>query len=120
MTEPEFRRQWRFYRTAAGASPVHDYLSGLDTADRARVRLAMLAVTREGRAVARHVHDDVYEVRAGRTGRAWRVLFAAEGRYNHVLLALSAFEKKTQQTPQSEIERAEARLRDWRNRGRSR
>lgn len=101
-------------------SPARDYLSTLDPADLARVRLAMLAVAREGRAAARHLRGDVHEVRAGRAGRAWRVLFAAEGRHNHVLLALSAFEKKTQQAPQSDVELAEARLRDWRDRGRSR
>jgi phage-related protein len=33
------------------------------------------------------------------------------------LLSLSAFEKRTQKTPPREIEIAETRLRDWRNRG---
>lgn len=98
---------------------MREYLSNLDPADRARVRLAMLAVALEGRAAARHLQGDIYEARAGRGGRAWRVLFAAEGRSHHVLLALSAFEKKTQQTPRSELDLAQARLRDWRERGRS-
>ncbi len=57
---------------------------------------------------------------AGRGGRAWRVLFSAEGRYDHVLLALSSFEKKTRETPQAEIHLSESRLRDWRERGRQR
>lgn len=115
---PEFRRQWRYYRTASGSSPVREYLAGLDPADRARIRLSMLAVAQDGRAASRHVHGDVYEVRAGRGGRAWRILFSAEGRYDHVLLALSSFEKKTQRTPQAEIDLADSRLRDWRERGR--
>jgi phage-related protein len=34
-----------------------------------------------------------------------------------VLLSLSAFAKKTQKTPLRELERAETRLRDWRDRG---
>lgn len=120
MTLATPRRRWRYYRTATGARPVHDYLAAMDSADRDRVRLAMLLVAHEGRSAARHLRGDVYEVRAARAGRAWRVLFAAEGRSGHVLLALSAFEKKTQQAPRTEIERAEARLRDWRDRGRTR
>lgn len=85
---PEFRRQWRYYRTASGATPVREYLAGLDPADRARIRLSMLVVAQDGRPAARHVRGDVYEMRAGRGGRAWRILFSAEGRFDHVLLAL--------------------------------
>jgi phage-related protein len=36
-----------------------------------------------------------------------------------VLLSLSAFVKKSQKTPRSEIELAEKRLKDWRARGAS-
>lgn len=114
------RSRWRYYRTPAGASPVREFLIALDAADRDRVRLAMLLVAQDGRSAARHLRGDVYEVRAARAGRAWRVLFAAEGRTGHVLLALSAFEKKTQQTPPGELASAENRLRDWRERGRAR
>ncbi len=42
-----------------------------------------------------------------------RALFAKQGRYGQVLLALHVFKKKTQQTPHSAIELAEKRLRDW-------
>lgn len=70
MTLPGPRRRWRYYRTAAGASPVREYLSNLDPADRARVRLAMLAVAPEGRAAARHLQGDIYEARAGRGGES--------------------------------------------------
>ncbi|MBK8170718.1 MAG: type II toxin-antitoxin system RelE/ParE family toxin [Sandaracinaceae bacterium] len=56
----------------------------------------------------------MYEVRVGSATRAFRVLFAAEGRFKHVLLSLSAFTKKTQKTPPREIELAEARPEDWR------
>lgn len=120
MTVAGPRRRWRYYRTAAGARPVRDYLEAMDSADRDRVRLAMLLVAHDGRAAARHLRGDVYEVRAARAGRAWRLLFAAEGRSGQILLALSAFEKKSQQAPKAEIELAEARLRDWRERGRHR
>ncbi len=54
--------------------------------------------------------------------RAWgergtsRVLFAEEGRYGQVLLALEAFPKQTQRTPPEAIDLAELRLRDCRAR----
>ena len=55
-----------------------------------------------------------------RDGRqaAYRVLFAAEGKSSQVLLALSAFSKKTQRTAPAEIRLAERRLTDWRARAR--
>ena len=71
-----------------------------------------------GRSMARHLRGDVYELRVAVQGRAWRLLFSAEGRSHSVLLALSSFEKKTQQTPLRELELAQTRLRDWRERGR--
>ncbi|MCL2724070.1 MAG: type II toxin-antitoxin system RelE/ParE family toxin [Polyangiaceae bacterium] len=77
----------------------------------------MKDVAERGLTAARHLRGEVYEVRADAATRSFRVLFAAEGRYNHVLLSLSAFEKRTQKTPPHEIELAENRLRDWRSRG---
>jgi Phage derived protein Gp49-like (DUF891) len=59
-----------------------------------------------GRSMARHPRGDVYELRVAVQGRAWRLLFSAEGRSHSVLLALSSFEKKTQQTPLRELELA--------------
>jgi phage-related protein len=112
------KRRWRYYRTAVGASPVREFLDELDVPDRDAVRASMQAVRAVGLTAARHLKGDVYEVRAGRAGRAWRILFAAEGRRSQVLLAVSAFEKKSQKTPPSELELAEQRLRDWRSRAR--
>lgn len=112
------RRRWRYYRTTTGASPVVDFLRHLDDLDRDAVRASMQAVRSGGLAAARHLKGDVYEVRAGRAGRAWRVLFATEGEASQVLLAVTAFEKKSQKTPPAEIALAERRLRDWRSRAR--
>ena len=52
-----------------------------------------------GTSVARHVRQDIYEVRAFYNTKAYRILFACEGRFHHILLALEGFQKKTQQTP---------------------
>ena len=106
------KRRWRYYRTAAGASPVADFLGGLAVADRAPVAAAMASVRIGGLPVARHLRGDIYEVRAERAGRAWRVLFADEGARGQVLLAVNGFEKRSQKTPRQELELAERRLDD--------
>jgi len=111
-------RHWRYYRTVGGSTPVREYLGSLESEDRDKVRAAMAVVAQEGQRSARHLRGDVYEIRATSHGRAFRVLFSAEGHRRYVLLALSAFEKKSRKTPHDEIDLAEARLRDWRQRGR--
>jgi hypothetical protein len=70
-----------------------------------------------GLTVARHLRGEIYEVRASGARAAYRVLFASEGAKSQVLLAVSAFTKKTQRTPPAEIRLAERRLADWRRRG---
>lgn len=112
------KRRWRYYRTAQGGSPVKDFLDDLEDRDRDAVRASMETVRGAGLIAARHVRGDVYEVRAGRAGRAWRVLFATEGEASQVLLAVTAFEKKTAKAPPAEVALAARRLQDWRRRAR--
>ena len=94
-----------------------EFLNGLTRDDKAEVVAAMADVAEEGLQVARHLRGDIYEVRAEGRDQAYRVLFTAEGRYGQVLLALEAFSKKTQRTPPAKITLAQARRRDWRERG---
>lgn len=116
--QPEqHKRRWRFYRTANGHEPVRDFLFHLTLADRAEIAAAMKDVELVGLSAARHVRGDIYEVRAHRATQTFRILFAAEGRFNQVLLALESFSKKSQKTPIQEISTAERRLADWRQRG---
>ena len=79
----------------------------------------MKTVRVEGLVAARHLRGDIYEVRVSGMNKAYRILFAAEGRFGHVLLAVHAIEKRTQRTPPREIALAETRLSDWRRRGTS-
>lgn len=76
----------------------------------------MKDVRESGLRAARHLRRDIFEVRASHDGIAYRVLFANEGRKGRVLLALEAFDKKSQKTPQRFIDLAESRLKDWRAR----
>jgi len=96
---------------------VKQFLDALTDEEVAAVVAGMKDVAEHGLPAAKHLRRDVYEVRAEAATRSFRVLFAAEGRFGHVLLSLSAFVKKTQKTPPRELELAETRLRDWRQRG---
>ena len=72
-------RRWRFYATAAGRSPVREFLDTLSDAQAAQMLAAMRVVAVSGLVEARHLRGDVYEVRASIGGQAFRVLFAKEG-----------------------------------------
>ncbi len=114
------RRRWRFYTTAAGRSPVREFLfeDRMPSGDRDEILAAMKDVQVNGLGVARHLEGDLYEVRADGRRATYRVLFATEGARSQVLLGLSGFSKKTQKTPPAEVTLAERRLRDWRSRAR--
>ena len=114
----QHRRRWRFYRTAAGARPVEEFLDGLPASDRDEVLAALAVVRRQGLRAARHLRGPLYEVRATGPGGSFRILFATEGQRQQVLLALEGFSKQTQRTPPATLALAEQRLRDWRARGR--
>jgi phage-related protein len=118
LTEARAKRRWRDYRTRTGARPVKVFIDALTDEEAASVVAAMKEVAQRGRAAARHLRGDIYEVRAQASSRSFRILFSAEGRDKHVLLSLSAFEKRTQKTPPGELDLAEARLGDWRSRAR--
>jgi phage-related protein len=115
--EPRYRRQWRDYRTTAGGRPVKKFLMKLTSTERAVIVAAMKEVTRDGLAAAKHLSGDIYEVKADTNDKFFRVLFAAEGEHNHVLLSLEAFAKKTGKTPKAKLDLAKERLKDWREQG---
>jgi len=114
-----YKRQWRDYHTENGARPIKDFLLALPDEDRAAILEEMEYVREHGTSVARHLRKDIYEVRAIYNTKAYRILFACEGRFHHVLLALEGFQKKTQQTPKAHMKLAEQRLADWRRRGKA-
>jgi phage-related protein len=89
----------------------------LTSTERAVIVAAMKEVTRDGLAAAKHLSGDIYEVKADTNDKFFRVLFAAEGEHNHVLLSLEAFAKKTGKTPKAKLYLAKERLKDWREQG---
>lgn len=114
----EPKRRWRDYQTPAGRRPVRDFLAGLAEDDATAVLAAMKDVEKNGLAVAKHLEDEIHELKAEGLRQTFRILFAPEGKHEQILLALEAFSKKTQKTPPTKIRLAKRRLSEWRARGR--
>lgn len=114
----EIRRKWRDYETRAGNRPVRDFIAGVSDEDAAEIAAGMREVRTRGLSAARHLQEAIYEVRVDGADVTYRILFAQQGSRGQVLLALEAFEKKTQKTPAKTIALAKRRLRDWEERGR--
>jgi phage-related protein len=113
----EHRRQWRYYETESGNMPVKAFIDGQTASDAAEIVAEMKEVAKFGLEGSRHLRGDIWEVRVQGENRIFRILFAPEGKFGQVLLALEAFTKKTQKTPPVTISLAEKRLSDWRRRG---
>lgn len=77
----------------------------------------MREVRDEGLTAARHLEDEIWEVRVDGLQVIYRILFAPQGAKGQVLLSLEAFKKKTRRTPREKIAVAKRRLRDWERRG---
>ena len=97
--QPQYKRQWRDYHTASGVRPIKDFLLALLDEDRAAVLEEMEYVRQHGTSVARHVRKGIYEVHATYDTKAYRILFACEVRFHHVLLALDGFQKRRSKPP---------------------
>lgn len=113
----QIRSRWRDYQTASGRRPVKEFILRLPTLHAAEVAAAMKDVAVHGLSVARHLRDEIFEIRVSCDTVDHRILFAREGKKGRILLALEAFEKKTPKTPTRLIDLAESRLQDWRRRG---
>lgn len=116
-TRQTLHRRWRDYRTASGRSPVAEFIDSLSDGDAAAVLAAMVEVRDLGMRAARHLDDEIWEVRADGDRVIYRILFAQEGTRGRILLALEGIKKKTQKTPPGTIALAKQRLADWRSRG---
>ena|SRR5438270_2159521 len=120
--EPSGRRwRWRFYSTPSGREPVRDFLYDprLSDLDAANIAAAMKEVRRLGRAHpdVNHLTGDIWQIEIDGTRVIYRLLFAEEGRFGQVLLALEIVNKKWQRARAQNIRLAEDRLADWRQRG---
>jgi phage-related protein len=114
MAEPPPKIQVVFYRTPAGAEIVREWLKGLDQAERSIIGQDLMRLQFRwpvGMPLCKSLGQGIWELRSGLPGnRISRVLFGfVDGR----LVAVHAFVKKTQKTPNEEIALARRRLREF-------
>lgn len=102
-----------FYRLSSGREPVREWLKALDAADRYTVGEDIKDVELAwplGLPLVRSLGHGLWEVRSALTGgRAARVIFTVHDRH---MVLLHAFIKKTQSTPQRDLDLARSRQRD--------
>ncbi len=112
MSEPK-RLPARFYRSDAGREPVREWLKSLTVEDRKVIGEDIKDVEFSwpiGLPLVRSLGKELWEVRSSLPhGRIARVIFCIAEK--HVVL-LHGFIKKTQKTPQSEIDLALRRKRE--------
>jgi len=103
-----------FYTTAAGRSPVAEYLDELPAREAARVTQELRLLAEFGLGLGephvRNVGDKLWELRV-RGKVQHRVLYFAAAEQRLVLL--HAFTKKTRRTPSGELELARRRMADY-------
>lgn len=105
----------RFFRTARGDEPVADYIRALPVKDRAKVEACLYVLATTGRLDMPHGRKmagfkDLYEVRSGRH----RILY---GIHDGEAVLLTAFMKKSQETPKGELDVALRRFANYVSQG---
>jgi len=104
---------------ASGACPVQDFLDGLSDKQAEKVLWVLKLVKEMDRIPASYFKklvntDGIWEARVIISGNIFRILgFMLE--HSFVILT-NGFQKKSRETPRSEIELAESRKRDYLNR----
>jgi phage-related protein len=103
----------RFYRTARGNEPVRDWLKALEREDRLAIGMDLLRAQYRwpvGMPICRAMGDGLWEIRTSLPSRTIaRVLVCL---WTGELVALHGFIKKTQQTPNEELQLARRRKKE--------
>lgn len=101
-----------FYRNSAGAEPVLEWLKSLPTGERKEIgRDLMRAQWRwpVGMPLCRSLGGGLWEVRSNLPGRIARVMFCI---HDGSIVALHGLIKKTQNTPQADLDLAKRRMKE--------
>jgi len=111
---PEFVLMARFFRSDCGNEPVREWLKALEAEDRKVIGEDIKTVQIGwplGMPLVRKMAKDLWEIRIHLRRRIARVLFSvADGE----MVLLHGFIKKSQQTPQEDLDTARARQRQAR------
>lgn len=105
-----------FYKTLSGASPVQNFLDSLSDKQVEKVLWVLKLVKELDKVPATYFKklvntDGIWEVRVIFSGDIFRILGFIQT--NSLVVLTSGFQKKTQETPKTEIELAEARKHDY-------
>lgn len=106
----------RFFMTEGGDEPVREWLKNLPKEDRATIGEDIRTVQFGwplGMPLVRKLEPDLWEVRVDVTDGIGRVFFTMS---DNMMLLLHGFKKKSQKTPQGELELARQRLKKARGR----
>ena len=102
-----------FFRSKVGNEPVREWLKSLAKEQRKAIGEDIAYVQFKwpiGKPHVDHLRGAVWEVRSSLDNRIARTLFAVEGGR---MVLLHGFIKKTQHTPDSDIELALRRFKEW-------
>ena len=103
-----------FYRDAKKKEPVREFLQGLDTKTQSRFiwSIEQLRVRNISARfpLVKHIEGDIFELREESKTNIFRILYILF--IGNKIVLLHGFPKKTQETPRSEIEKAQQRLVD--------
>jgi phage-related protein len=110
-----------FYTMLSGACPVQEFLDALTDKQVEKVLWVLKLIKEMDRVPASYFKklvntDDIWEIRVTFSGDAFRLLGFITG--NSFVILTNGFQKKTQETPRSEIKLAEDRKYDFLNRSR--
>jgi phage-related protein len=102
-----------FFRSKVGNEPVREWLKGLAKEQRKAIGEDIAYVQFKwpiGKPRVDHLRGAIWEVRSSLDNRIARTLFAVAGGQ---MVLLHGFIKKTQHTPDSDIELALKRFKEW-------
>lgn len=111
-------RTIQFYRTASDKCPVEEFLEDLDDRKLAKVLAIFKLIEEQDMVPAQYFKKlsdrDLWECRVGLGGQIYRFLgFWDKGA---LVILTHGFEKKTQKTPEQEIQKALDYKADWQRR----
>ncbi|MBP5448323.1 MAG: type II toxin-antitoxin system RelE/ParE family toxin [Treponema sp.] len=105
-----------FYETEQKNQPCRDFLLALSKDDRREVGADIFAAQKGfplGLPLCRKMETDLWEIRSTVSDGICRVFFTVDG---DTMILLHGFKKKSQKTPKKEIDIAENRLKDYKER----
>lgn len=107
----------RFYQTSLGKEPVREWLKSLEEEEKKKVGKDIMKVQfvwPVGPPLIKKLSSDLWEIRTDLDDKKSRVIFTLD---KNNLVLLHGFIKKTQRTPQKELETAKERLKKYKEEG---